>query len=82
LYKDLFIVSKVWNTHHSRDLVREQFLETLKNLDCDYLDLYLLHWPMGFAVCNKFYHFVLLSHEKVLYNDKEKRRMKDACDFI
>ena len=48
--EDLFIVSKVWNSFHSRNAVRKCFEETIKNLDVDYLDLYLVHWPMGFAV--------------------------------
>jgi diketogulonate reductase-like aldo/keto reductase len=25
--------------------VREEFEESLKELDCEYIDLYLLHWP-------------------------------------
>ncbi len=51
--EDLFVVSKVWNTHHSRELVRECLNETLANLQLDYVDLYLVHWPMGFKVSIK-----------------------------
>ena len=48
--EDIFLTSKVWNTHHSKHLVRECLNETLANLQVDYIDLYLVHWPMGFKV--------------------------------
>ena len=44
------MVSKIWCTNHSRNRVKESFAETLKKLRVDYLDLLLIHWPMGFKV--------------------------------
>ncbi|KAG6872471.1 hypothetical protein C0995_009470 [Termitomyces sp. Mi166 len=41
---EIFITSKLWGTWHSR--VEECLDQTLANLGTDYLDLYLVHWPI------------------------------------
>ncbi|TFK38255.1 NADP-dependent oxidoreductase domain-containing protein [Crucibulum laeve] len=41
---EIFITSKLWGTWHSR--VEECLDQTLANLGTDYLDLYLIHWPV------------------------------------
>lgn len=43
--EDIFITSKLWSTYHSR--VQENLDITLKDLGVDYLDLYLMHWPVA-----------------------------------
>ena len=48
--QDFFIVSKCWNTFHSRAKVPQCLDISLKNLGLSYLDLYLIHWPFGFKV--------------------------------
>ncbi|MBC1502849.1 aldo/keto reductase [Listeria booriae] len=42
----LIITSKLWNADHGYDETLRAFDTTLKKLQLDYLDLYLIHWPV------------------------------------
>jgi len=43
---DLFVTSKLWNDRRRPEDVRAGLLQTLKDLRLEYLDLYLIHWPV------------------------------------
>lgn len=45
--EDIFLTSKVWNTDQGYESTLNAFEKTLKELEVDYLDLYLIHWPVG-----------------------------------
>ena len=44
--EDLFITSKVWNADLGYQTTLDAFEVSLKKLGLDYLDLYLIHWPV------------------------------------
>ena len=43
--EELFITTKLMNPNHTYDLTMSSFEESLKKLQLDYIDLFLIHWP-------------------------------------
>lgn len=43
---NIFLVSKVWNEDQGYENTLKSFEASIKELDTDYLDLYLIHWPL------------------------------------
>jgi diketogulonate reductase-like aldo/keto reductase len=46
--EDVFVITKLWNSHHRPELVKPAFEASLKKLQLDYVNLYLIHTPFAF----------------------------------
>ena len=46
--EDVVVVTKVWNTNHRPERVKPAFEASLKRLQLDFIDLYLIHTPFAF----------------------------------
>ena len=44
--ENLFITTKLWNKDQGYDTAIEACEKSLTRLSCDYIDLYLIHWPL------------------------------------
>ena len=44
--KDIFVTTKVWNTEQGYENTLNAFSNSLQRLNMDYVDLYLIHWPV------------------------------------
>lgn len=45
--QDLFVVTKLWNNYHLKEDVSEALNESLERLKLNYVDLFLMHWPVA-----------------------------------
>jgi diketogulonate reductase-like aldo/keto reductase len=46
--EDVFVITKLWNTNHRPERVKPAFEASLKKLQLDVVDLYLIHTPFAF----------------------------------
>lgn len=46
--EQVFITSKLWNNKHHPDDVAQALQLSLDDLGVEYLDLFLMHWPVAF----------------------------------
>lgn len=74
--EEIFVTTKLWNSDQGKDKVRPAFEASLKRLGLDYIDLYLIHWPMPARDL-----YVETWHEfEKLYADKKVRAI-GVCNF-
>ncbi|MDH3622307.1 MAG: aldo/keto reductase [Myxococcales bacterium] len=45
--EEMWVTSKLWNDSHAPEHVQRALKRSLKRLQLDYLDLYLIHWPVA-----------------------------------
>lgn len=62
--KDIFVTSKVWNTDQGYASTLEAFEKSLERLGTDYLDLYLVHWPVAGKYIDTWKALETLYHQK------------------
>lgn len=53
---DLFITTKLWCTYHTR--VEQNLDMSLRSLGLDYVDLYLMHWPVAVSLPSCIYRLI------------------------
>lgn len=77
--KDVFVSSKIWNDQ--KDDVEGALRGSLKRLQLEYLDLYLVHWPMGVCVDESKWKYKQRPMYKV-WQDMEGCVRKGLCKHI
>ncbi|KAJ5156598.1 aldehyde reductase I [Penicillium capsulatum] len=53
--EEIFLTGKLWNTKHAPGDVEAALNKTLEDLGVEYLDLYLMHWPVAFKAGDKWF---------------------------
>lgn len=68
--EDVFLTTKLWCTFHRPELVRSNLESSLKNLQLDYVDLYLMHYPVP-----------MKPGEDLFPVDEQGKSLLDTVDF-
>lgn len=79
--EDLFITTKLWNDAHAVADVIPALQDSLQKLQMDYVDLYLIHWPVHFKLAVAFAQtpeeYIPLDQMSIGDTYKELQRAKD-----
>ena len=79
--EELWITSKLWNDKHAEEDVIPACKQTLKDLQLEYLDLYLIHWPFpnyhapGVGVDSRDPHAVPYIHENYMKTWRQMEKL-------
>ena len=72
--EDIFITTKIWNDAQREHRQREAFENSLKMLNMEYVDLYLIHWAIEGCYCETWKVLEKLYEEKLV-------RAIGVCNF-
>jgi diketogulonate reductase-like aldo/keto reductase len=68
---EIFVTSKLWNNKHHPDDVEQALQMSLDDLGLDYLDLFLMHWPVAFK-----------RGDDLFPSDKDGNLITDDIDYV
>ncbi|KAF9431933.1 hypothetical protein BGZ76_011507 [Entomortierella beljakovae] len=68
--EEIFVTTKLWNNSHRPEEVLPALETSLKNLGLDYVDLYLMHWPIDFK-----------SGPSPVTKDADGKYLREGVDF-
>ncbi|MHC5305709.1 aldo/keto reductase [Bartonella sp. LJL80] len=74
--ENVFIATKVWNTDQGFDQTLKAFDQSVKRLGTDYVDLYLIHWPVPAKDL-----FVETWKALIRLRDEKRVRSIGVCNF-
>ncbi|EHB16402.1 Aldo-keto reductase family 1 member C1-like protein [Heterocephalus glaber] len=69
--EDIFYTSKLWSTFHQPQLVQSCLERSLKKLQLDYVDLYLIHFPVS-----------MKPGEELIPTDEHGKLIADTVDLL
>ncbi|EDW18143.1 aldo-keto reductase family 1 member B1 [Drosophila mojavensis] len=71
--EDIFLVTKLWNIHHDPKYVETACRKQLSNFGLDYIDLYLMHMPVGYKYVDE---------ETLLPKDEAGQLLLSDIDYL
>ncbi|NYT63751.1 aldo/keto reductase [Alcaligenaceae bacterium] len=74
--EDLFIATKLWNDQHGHDSTAAAFDTSLEKLGLEYVDLYLIHWPVP-----QVDKFVEAWEKMIQLRDEGRAKSIGVCNF-
>lgn len=85
--EEIFVTSKIWYTDMVEGKQEAAFEKTLKELNLEYLDLYLLHWPINdvagsWKVLERYYEQRLIKNIGVSnFNERHLKRLEQTANI-